>query len=229
MPVTFGSVGDIIVVCQLVAKLITALDDCRGSAHEFQQLSQQLDSFQCALYQVEELLERNKASSSLYGLQSATNQVTTNFRSSVELVLTNVESYRNFLKQGGCGQKLRDAKYKIQWKTYKSKELEKFSRSVVAHTASLHAVLQSVEHVSLRRPVVLSIPPCLWGSSTPEAIALCESRRRRACLRLASLSLIVLEDFGKECRFSMHSLVHRHMSDKQKPNVGKTGSKQLPL
>ncbi|KAL9082105.1 MAG: hypothetical protein Q9159_006715 [Coniocarpon cinnabarinum] len=141
MPIAFGSVGDIIAVCQLITKLVKALDDCRGSVQEFQQLTQQLDSFQYALYQVEGLLKRQEACPSLCGLQHATSRVTANFRGSVELVLTEIESYRNFLKQGGSRDKLRDAKHKIQWKLYKGNDLEKFSKSVVSHTLSLHTLL----------------------------------------------------------------------------------------
>jgi hypothetical protein len=42
---TFGSVGDIIAVTQIVAKIISALNDSRGSAVEYQQLFENCGRF----------------------------------------------------------------------------------------------------------------------------------------------------------------------------------------
>jgi hypothetical protein len=46
---TFGSVGDIIAVTQIVAKIISALNDSRGSAVGYPQLFAELRSLQKAL------------------------------------------------------------------------------------------------------------------------------------------------------------------------------------
>lgn len=42
MPITFGSVGDIISVCLLVKDLVDALDKARGSKAEYQSLTREL-------------------------------------------------------------------------------------------------------------------------------------------------------------------------------------------
>ena len=57
MAITFGSVGDIIVVCQIVQSIVKALDDSRGSASEFRQLMRSLSSLAQALQQTQELVK----------------------------------------------------------------------------------------------------------------------------------------------------------------------------
>lgn len=42
---TFGSLGDIIAICQLVNELGQALSDSRGSGREYRDLRQDLDAF----------------------------------------------------------------------------------------------------------------------------------------------------------------------------------------
>lgn len=52
MPVTFGSVGDIIATIQVTAQLLKALSASRGSAREFQELVASLRTFYRMLEQV---------------------------------------------------------------------------------------------------------------------------------------------------------------------------------
>ncbi|MCJ1481229.1 hypothetical protein MMC06_001385 [Schaereria dolodes] len=56
MPVTTGSVGDIIRVCLLVKDLITALDSSRGSSAEYQELVRELWALDRVLLEVELLV-----------------------------------------------------------------------------------------------------------------------------------------------------------------------------
>src|ERR1700722_1152589 len=57
---TFGSEGDIIAVTQIVAQIISALNDSRGSAVEYQQLFAELRSLQKALDHLNKLSTRNE-------------------------------------------------------------------------------------------------------------------------------------------------------------------------
>ncbi len=52
MPVTFGSVGDIVAIAQIAAQLLKALSSSNGSAQEFQDLLVQLRTFHRCLDQV---------------------------------------------------------------------------------------------------------------------------------------------------------------------------------
>lgn len=49
---TFGSVGDIIAICQIVIQLGRALRSAGGSAQEYQELCRDLDAFVQILLQV---------------------------------------------------------------------------------------------------------------------------------------------------------------------------------
>lgn len=42
MPITFGSVGDVISVCLLIKDLVKTLDDSRGSSAEYQEVIREL-------------------------------------------------------------------------------------------------------------------------------------------------------------------------------------------
>lgn len=53
MPVTFGSVGDIISVCLLVKDLVEALDKARGSKAEYQSAIRELWILDRALLEIE--------------------------------------------------------------------------------------------------------------------------------------------------------------------------------
>jgi hypothetical protein len=52
MAITFGSVGDIISTVQIAIQLLTALNESRGSASEFQDLVKSLSTFHRILEQV---------------------------------------------------------------------------------------------------------------------------------------------------------------------------------
>lgn len=55
MPITFGSVGDIISTVLLIKVLVKALDNSQGSGSEYCELSQELWSLEVALLEVENL------------------------------------------------------------------------------------------------------------------------------------------------------------------------------
>src|SRR5947207_4507221 len=57
MPISFGSVGDIISVCLIVKDLVAALDDSRGSSTEYREVIRELWGLDRALLEVD-LLSR---------------------------------------------------------------------------------------------------------------------------------------------------------------------------
>lgn len=59
--ITFGSVGDIISICLLAKEIIGAIDESRGSAKEYQELTDELRSLERALLEAALLLDRHKA------------------------------------------------------------------------------------------------------------------------------------------------------------------------
>ena len=77
---------------------------------------------------------------------------------------------------------------------------------------------EAAQSLRLTKSIAESLPPCLQGNTPLEAVAPFDSRRRRAYLRLAGLSLIVLEDSSEDCRFSLHPLVHAWAYERQAEN-----------
>ena len=153
MPVTFGSVGDIVSVTLLIKDLVVALDDCRGSAQSFQQLSKHLQSLERALLQVDLLVRKHEATLELNALCVAAREAACACRSSAEPFLDRVKEYQRYLKPGGSGNLLKDAKRKIQWKALRKEKVDKFYAQITAHTSSLEMLLivwsMSVSIISL--------------------------------------------------------------------------------
>jgi hypothetical protein len=57
MPITFGSIGDIIAVAQIAGKLYKALAASQGSAQEFREVVLELSGFYGVLEQVSRLVK----------------------------------------------------------------------------------------------------------------------------------------------------------------------------
>jgi hypothetical protein len=62
MPITYGSVGDIIATVQIAAQLLKALSSSNGSARDFQDLLIQLRTFHRCLDQVNTQININLVS-----------------------------------------------------------------------------------------------------------------------------------------------------------------------
>src|ERR1700730_13003801 len=92
---TFGSVGDIIAVTQIVAKIISALNDSRDSAVEYQQLFAELRSLQKALDHLNKLSTcGGRDVKTLNSIKIATAAC----RRPLEAFQKNIEKYHRFLR-----------------------------------------------------------------------------------------------------------------------------------
>ena len=141
MPVTFGSVGDIISLCMLIKDLVDALNGCQKSSHSFQQLVLELQSLERALLEVELLVRKHEASAELNALCVATSQIITNCRRCTEPFLRRVKTYQQTLRPGGSGNRLKDVSRKMQWKMLRKDEVDVFYAEISAHTGSLNMLL----------------------------------------------------------------------------------------
>ncbi|KAK4185619.1 hypothetical protein QBC35DRAFT_465409 [Podospora australis] len=72
---TFGSLGDIIAVCQLAIRLGQALGSSRGSVKEYRELREEIDAFVKALLQVLAIYPQHESSPYLTGLDAATRSI----------------------------------------------------------------------------------------------------------------------------------------------------------
>ncbi|KAM0440867.1 hypothetical protein ACHAPT_000169 [Fusarium lateritium] len=117
---TFGSLGDIIQLCQLAIQLGKAVGGAAGgeSAKEYQELGDDLDSFVRILMQVVETYESHESSHYLEGLDHASRCVVNQTASLIQDALDHFQSrYKNCLHPGGSGSKVKDVYKKLEWST----------------------------------------------------------------------------------------------------------------
>jgi hypothetical protein len=142
MPVTCGSVGDIISVSLLVKELLIALNDSRGSSSEYQAVVRELYILDTALLQVEQHLRSRTTTPELYALYNTASQTVIKCRDAVEKFTVRIRRYGQSLATGGSGNVIKDAARKIQWRaSQKSADIAKFRAEVTGYSNSINMLL----------------------------------------------------------------------------------------
>ena len=101
MPITFGSVGDIIALSLLIKNLAKSLDDSRGASAEYQTLTRELSSLEHALSRVEEVFTTFNRSSDLNTLDQIANQCVEQCRECIMKYRDRTEKFERSLQTGG--------------------------------------------------------------------------------------------------------------------------------
>ncbi|KAL6411861.1 hypothetical protein AUP68_04240 [Ilyonectria robusta] len=125
---TFGSLGDIIAVCQLAIQLGRAIGVGSGavgkSAKEYQDFREDLDSFVRILMQVVATYQQHESSPYLDGLDKAAKSVIDQCGSLIQDTLEHVHpKYYDSLRVGGSGKKVKDIYRKVEWMTRETDRL----------------------------------------------------------------------------------------------------------
>ena len=141
MPITFGSVGDIICVSLLIKDLVKCLDESRGSSAEYQAVIRELWSLDHALLEVELLHRSCKQSVELSGLSEATNRCVEQCRKCIRDFRDKVKRYQGALGGGGTGSLVRDTTAKIRWHVSEKEDLAKFRAEITAYWSSMNMLL----------------------------------------------------------------------------------------
>lgn len=141
MPITLGSVGDIISISLIVKDLVKALDDCRGSASEYQALIRELWVLDRVLLEVELLTKMYEQTAELNALCVTAKNVADSCRRCIEIFQENIKKYDDSLGSAGTGKKIQDVSMKIRWRIAHSDDLERFRAEVNAHSSSLNMLL----------------------------------------------------------------------------------------
>ena len=141
MPITCGSVGDIISVSLLIKDLVKCLDESRGSSAEYQTVIRELWSLDRALLEVELLLRSCKQSAELSGLCETANRCAEQCRKCIEDFRHRTKRYQIALEGGGTGNLLRSTTAKIRWHVCEKDDLAKFRAVITAHCSSLNMLL----------------------------------------------------------------------------------------
>lgn len=141
MPITFGSVGDIISVSLLIKDLVKCLDESRGSSAEYQAVIRELWSLDHALLEVELLFQSCKQSVDLSDLCNTANCCAEQCRKCIVDFRDKTKRYQRALQGGGKGNLVRDMTAKIRWHVSEKDDLTKFRAVIATHCSSLNMLL----------------------------------------------------------------------------------------
>jgi hypothetical protein len=141
MPITFGSVGDIISVCLIVKDLVDALNKSRGSSAEHGEIIRELWVLDRALLEVEVLSRTHSTTVELVALCETARQTVEKCRLTVQAFSQRINKYGVSLGNGGSGNIMKDAAMKIGWQLSQKDEVSKFRAEIAAHSASINMLL----------------------------------------------------------------------------------------
>ncbi|RSL55315.1 hypothetical protein CEP53_007124 [Fusarium sp. AF-6] len=152
---TFGSLGDIIHLCQLAIQLGQAVGVGCGavgeSAKEYQELREDLNLFVHILTQVVTTYEKHEPSPYLEGLDQTSKSVVDRTASLIQDALDHFQSrYKNSLHLGGSGKKLKDVYKKLEWSTREKERIQCLREKLQESTQRLQLLTSLASRKSAR-------------------------------------------------------------------------------
>jgi hypothetical protein len=154
MPITFGSVGDIISVCLLVKDLVDALDDARGSKAEYQSLIRELWILDRSLLEID-LLARTHGDGvtpELEALCETARKAVDRCRELVSAFSARIRKYQKSFGENETPNFMKVTAMKVRWSIGEKDAVDKFRTEIVATSASLQMLLATASvYVSLQK------------------------------------------------------------------------------
>ena len=141
MPITFGSIGDIISLSLLIKDLIKCLNSSRGSSAEYQAVIRELQNLDHALLEVEALTRSCEQTVQLNALTATVDQCAEQCRKCITKFHDQVKKFGKSLQPGGSGSFVRDTLSKIRWQVSEKDDLAKFRAEINAHCFSINMLL----------------------------------------------------------------------------------------
>ncbi|KAB5550919.1 hypothetical protein GE09DRAFT_154848 [Coniochaeta sp. 2T2.1] len=146
---SFGSLGDIIAICQLAYEFARALHDSTGSAKEYQELREDVDGSTQLLLQLMATCEED-SSGLLQDIDNLTKSAITDCATTLREALDRFEKYDISLRSGGSGNRLKDAFGKLKWLGEKE-NVERIQQKLRAGTERVNMLLSAASRVSARQ------------------------------------------------------------------------------
>jgi hypothetical protein len=152
MPITFGSVGDIISVSLLVKDVLVALSESRGSSVEYQEIIRELYILDRALLEIEQLSRQYASTLELTALCQTAAKAVSECRNSVKTFLDRTAKYHRSLSDRSKANALSKATRTVQFAVVERNELSRFRAEISAHSLSLNMLLTTASvYVSHQR------------------------------------------------------------------------------
>jgi len=149
MPITFGSVGDIVSVGLLIKDLVVALNESRGSQAEYKQLVDELNLLRDVLGRIDHLCNTTSTWTAtrrfeVTALHDTTLLIAQNCRKFIEGFNVRLKKYDKTLGSSGARSKsemLKATVAKIRWQTGEKEEVVRLHAEIASQTASLSLAL----------------------------------------------------------------------------------------
>lgn len=145
MPITFGSVGDIIAVCVLVKDCVDALSDTNGSAPQYQAVIRELHILEKALLEVGVLSRTHATTPELTALFTSADTTIEQCRKSLAQFKAKIQPYDSYLgatPTKNTVQKIcKGSATKLLWQVKMKDEVARFRAEVVAYSVSIDQIL----------------------------------------------------------------------------------------
>jgi hypothetical protein len=145
MPITFGSVGDIIAVCVLVKDCVEALSDANGSASQYQAVIRELYILEKALLEVGVLSRTHATTPELTALFTSADTTIEQCRKSLAHFKAKIQPYENHLGTTSTNSNVQKAfngsAKKLLWQIKMKDEVARFRAEVVAYSVSIDQIL----------------------------------------------------------------------------------------
>ena len=143
MPITFGSVGDIISICLLIKDLVKTLENSRASSTEYQAVTQELWSLEHALLQVEQSMRSCKRSPELDALAKVAVNVAERCAKSVDEFSAHIKCYEEELGAKATSSLSRGVVRKVKWQLVEKEKLDKFRSEIQAQCMTMNVLLET--------------------------------------------------------------------------------------
>ncbi|KAK2770121.1 hypothetical protein CKAH01_04464 [Colletotrichum kahawae] len=137
----FGAVGDFIAVIALIKDIITALDDCRGSAKDYRDVVQALGILGKTVQQVNQIYDDVDVARDLNDLKILAISSAGQIERCLKSFRDHNRKFKRSLGAGGAQHILQGVTRKIQWR-FEEKDVTKFREDIKWYTTSLSMLLE---------------------------------------------------------------------------------------
>ena len=169
MPITFGSIGDIISLSLRIKQLVECLNSAHGSSAEYQAVVRELWSLDRAILEIEALFASLGNSPQLNALKATANACAQDCQRCIRMFKEHIQMFKKGLDKDESGNVFKNATSKIRW-SFDKEPLAKFRTEVNAHCMSLNMLLLTTGlYVGLR---CLKFLPCACAYSGSKATSL---------------------------------------------------------
>lgn len=142
MPITFGSVGDIIAIALIVKDLIEALEKSRGASAEYKALIRDLRLLEDILSKVEVLANTHETTFELAALYQTVRRTTEICRESIVAFKARLTKYEPTLGNDKAN-KVKSTLSKIRFHVGEKEDVAKFRAEIAGHVASLNVLISA--------------------------------------------------------------------------------------